>query len=619
MPTIKTIFVFIAVVIFYTTKAQINCNAIDVYKVPGKWVWASAAPSFQDPIPASQWKFGEPIRKEMQRIMSVALDGLYATNSIAFPEGKSFWYATNSTSAYEIYLMLKKFECLKGNNELKPEAVTGCWVYFSVNQIDGVKFPLPSETTEVKYHAYESNIRITNIEIKTDAAGNKIIYAQRRSEEILPHCYFFSANNDLPWRKLTNKELFTSYKFYHEKRLIEQIARQEKIVADYEKVYNSLTAAEKQKGDYRTQQYETGAAYLKNLKLEKEKIIPWYTAALKQANINETAYVKKVNSHNFIPGELEATEGNGYNTWVDNLDFFDKTKPKDQPQCIALYMRRDDEDLPKKNFMDLFYSRFNLDVLATMVGEEAKKPNGLNNLNASTSEIKTETKENQNNVSAHSYSFEKSKLNQFPTGWNGMNNNTVQQYENKNQLAFTKDGYIYPQQFNKEIKDNFDLSFELSWNKDIAYNSGLFTVSFSEIPYDNVAEKYKMDNNLNQYLSFYDSYVGKFNRIMIWFDPYWNNGGTLEVYSYDKNENVTVKKRFVLRDFYMANNNHQLKIQRKGNSLLVFINNKKEAEIENAFIPSVKYNLYSFSRYKGNNSDNKNDVYYLNKIHTVYE
>jgi hypothetical protein len=68
----------------------------------------------------------------------------------------------------------------------------------------------------------------------------------------------------------------------------------------------------------------------------------------------------------------------------------------------------------------------------------------------------------------------------------------------------------------------------------------------------------------------------------------------------------------------MAKNSHQLKIQRKGNSLVVFINDKKEAEIENIFITSVKYNLYTFSRYKGNNSDNKNDVFYLKDIQTSY-
>lgn len=84
-----------------------DCNTLDVNKVPGKWVWQNIAPSIQDPIPASQWKFSDPIRKEMQRIMPVALDGLHATNSIAFPKGKAFWYSTTSPAAYECYLMLK--------------------------------------------------------------------------------------------------------------------------------------------------------------------------------------------------------------------------------------------------------------------------------------------------------------------------------------------------------------------------------------------------------------------------------------------------------------------------------------------------------------------------------
>jgi hypothetical protein len=275
--------------------------------------------------------------------------------------------------------------------------------------------------------------------------------------------------------------------------------------------------------------------------------------------------------------------------------------------------------------MDLFFSQFNMDVLAKIVGEPAKKPNGINTLSASLSNVKIETKTNlpagqagQNNVSAYSYNFEAAAVNQFPKEWNGMKNITVQQYENKNRLAFTKDGYWYPQQFNKEIKDNFNLSFDLSWNKDIAYNSGLFTVSFSEIPYDNAGERYKMDDNQNQYRSLYDSYVGKFNRVMIWLDPYWNGGGTLEVYSYDKNETIGVRKRIVLPDFYLAKNIHQLKIQRKGNALVVFINDKKEAEIDNVFIPSVKYNLYTFSRYKGNSSDNKNDVFYVKDISVRY-
>lgn len=597
---------------------KVDCNTLDINKVPGKWVWQSAAPSYQDAIPATQWKYGEPVRKELQRIMPAAPEGIHATNSIAFPKGKAFWYNAASPSAYENYLMIKKYECLKGYNTLQPEGATGCWVYFAINQLDGEKFPLPHEGTEVKYHAYASNIRVVNIEVQTDAAGNKILYSNYRPESILKHCYFFSPRKDLPWRKLTNKELFTSYKLYHEKRLAEQIPRQEKIVADYEKTFNSLTATEKQKLDYRWQQLNTGREYLQSLKFEKEKIGPWYTAALLQAGINDIAYVKKVNSYNFRPDELEAPAGEGYNVWVDNLDFFDKAKPKDEPQCIAFFVRRQDEDLPKKNFMDLFFNQFNLDVLARMVGEPVKKPTGINTLNNSLAENKQATTAAQEVKGPVSLSFDNTSEGQFPAGWLGMKNITVQSFAGSKWLAMKKDGYWYPRQYNKEISNNFSLSFGLRWNEDIAYNSGSFTVTLGEIAYDKVGERYRLDDNQPMYWSLYNGYVGNFNRVVLWFDPYWNGGGTLTVYSYDNRENVKFSKRITLPDFYKEKNDHQLKIGRNGNGLTVTDNGKPIADLTEVFLPSAKYNIYTFSRYKGENSDNKNDVFYLKDVEVEY-
>ncbi len=252
------------------SQQKVDCNTLDINKVPGKWVWQSAAPSFQDAIPASQWKYGEPIRKELQRIMPVALDGLYATNSIAFPKGKAFWYNANSPSAYENYLMLKDYECLKGYNELKPEAVTGCWVYFSVNQMEGEKFPLPEQGTGITFN--ESKIRVTNIEIQTDAAGNRIIYASYRPEETRKHCYFFSGRKDLPWRKMTNKELFTAYKIHHEKRVKQEVLRFEKLVVDDEKKYNGLSAAEKQSQNYWPEIIRKNKETVQRHKTELQKI-----------------------------------------------------------------------------------------------------------------------------------------------------------------------------------------------------------------------------------------------------------------------------------------------------------------------------------------------------------
>ena len=601
-----------------TASAQkVDCNTLDINKVPGKWIWQSTAPSYQDAIPAAQWKYCEPIRKELQRIMPEAPAGIHATNSIAFPKGKAFGFIPGP-SAYDCYVMVKDYECLKGYNTLQPEAATGCWVYVVMNQLDGLKFPLPHEGTEIKFHVYTSDIRVVNIEVQTDAAGNKILYSNYRPESIQKHCYFFSARKGLPWRKLTNKELYTSYKLKHEKRLAELLPRQEKIVADYEKTYKSLSIADQQKKDYRWQQLESARKYLNSLLQEKEQLNPWYTAAIKQGTVNDTAYVKKISSNTFQPEELEAPAGEGYNVWVDNPDFFDKTKPKDEPQCIAFYVRTQDEVVPKKNFMEIFYSQFNLDVLAKIVGEPAKKPAGINTLNQSLTGDKQATTTAQQVKGPVSIRFDNTGEGQFPAGWLGMKNINVQSFAGSKWLAMKKDGYWYPRQYNKEITDKFSLSFGLRWNEDIAYNSGSFTVTLGEIAYDKAGERYRLDDNQPMYWSLYNGYVGSFNRVVLWFDPYWNGGGTLTVYSYDSRENVKFSKRITLPDFYKEKNDHQLKISRSGNGLTVTDNGKTIASLTDVFLPAARYNIFTFSRYKGENSDNKNDVFYLKDVEVEY-
>ncbi len=610
------------VLLFWLTASSLyaqqkaDCNTLNVNKVPGKWVWNNVAPSYQDPIPASQWKLSEPLRKEMQRIMPVAIDGLYATNSIAYPKGKAFWYMPASPAAYENYLMLKKYECLKGYNELKPEAATGCWVYFSVNQMDGVKFPLPEQGTGVTFN--ESRIRVTNIEVQTDAIGNRIIYSSYRPDETLRHCYFFSGRKGLLWRKMTNKELFPSYKMHHEKRVKQEIARFEKLVTDDEKKYAGLSAAEKQQQNYWPDIIRKNKETLQGYKNDLQKITAWFTTAMQQSNLNDTAYVTSINESHFYPERLTAAPGEGYNAWVDNLDFFDKSLPKDQPQCIAFFVRTQDEDLPKKNFMELFHSQFNLDILAKMVGETPKKPTGINNINGSVVTTKQLTTIKQENKGPVNISFGETGDGLFPAGWLGMKNIGVQSLGNTKWLAMTKDGYWYPHQYNKEIKDKFSLSFDLQWNADIAYNSGSFTVTLADIAYDNIGERYRLDDNQAMYWSLYESYVGNFNRVICWFDPYWNGGGTLTIYSYDNRESLKFNKRIILPDFYKDKNNHQVQIQRKADGIVVIINGKSVADLPGIFLPAAKYNLFTFSRYKGKNSDNQNDVFYLKDIRIEY-
>ena len=399
----------------------------------------------------------------------------------------------------------------------------------------------------------------------------------------------------------------------------QEVLRFEKLVADDQKKYNGLSAAEKQNQNYWPEIIRKNKEILQKHKDELEKISNWYNVAMQQSTINAVAYVTSVNESHFYPERLMATPENGYNAWVDNLDFFDKTKPKDEPQCIAFFVRRDDDDLPKKNFMDLFHSQFNMDVLAKMVGEPAKKPNGINNLNASVTEIKKETNSKQEDKGPVNASFDNTADGQFPMGWLGMKNAIVQTNKGSKWLTITKDGYWYPRQYNKAIKDKFNLSFDLQWNEDIAYNSGSFTVTLGDIDYDNTGERYRLDDNQEMFWSLYNGYAGNFNRVILWFDPYWNGGGTLTVYSYDKRESLAFNKRIVLPDFYKDKNNHKLQLQRKGNGLVVIDNGKTIADLRDVFLTTAHYNIYTFSRYKGEFSDNKNDVFYLGNIKTTYE
>lgn len=588
--------------------AQTNCSTLDIYKVKGQWIWNKGGYG-------NQWTQGEPLRKELQRIMPQAIDGLHATNSIAFGSQSAF-YNIKSPATYEHYLMLRKYECLRGYNKIQPEGETGCWVYMVANSIEGEAFQLPGKVGRLTYYQNEQPLWVTNIDIETDAAGNRIIYTQHRPEERLPHCWYFSSRPGLPLRKITRRELYLSYKDYHEKRLNQEIAKFQKLISDDEKKYNNLSPAEKKEQAYWPDIIKKNKEHLARYSGDKEKLLNWFNTSMKRTDLEQAAMVKEINPFYVNPELLEPAGAEAYPVWTFNTSFFDNSKPKDQPQCIALHIRRQDSELPKKNFMDLFYSQFNLDVLCRMTGEAPKKPNGINTLDASLGQAKTEVKNQQDNVSSATTPFDAASVGKYPAGWRGMNNVMVKNFEGTPALAMDKKGYWYPRQYNKEIKDGFSLSFELAWDKAIPYNSGLFTVTLAQMPFDNAAGAYKTDGNLSQYMSMYDSYTGNFNRVVCWFDPYWNGGGTLTVYSYNQQENLLVNKRVTLPDFYMGKNRHTVQLQRKGNALSIMINGKQEALIDNVFLPAVQYNLFTFSRYKG--TEESTDVFYLSKVKAEY-
>lgn len=587
--------------------AQVNCNTTDLNTIPGKWTWEKDGT-------AAQWQYTGPIRKEILRIMPKPVDGLVGAGSIAFWDQNAF-FKSPSPRSFEFYFIIKKYECLNGYNKIQPEGETGCWIYFLGNDIEGVKFPL--ENAGIMYSGeLGSNLLAMNIEIRQDAAGNQLLYTSSKPGIFIPHCYYFSARKGLPRRKISNRELFTSYKSNHEKLITENILRFEKMIVADEKTYNALSAKEKSEQPYWLVNGKKNKEILAGFRADREKVLNWYNGVLKRKDLDSLAYVKTINESRFDPQSLEAIAGNGFNVWAENPAFFDPGKPKDELQCLSLYIRRQDSDKPKKAFMDLFFSQFNLDVLAKLTGEPVKKNGSINTLHASISDRKTATTNAQASTGNKLIRFDNSATGEFPAGWEGEKNISVKKVEGINQLAIDKKGYWFPRQYNQEIKDKFSLSFDLSWDKAMPYYNGLFTVSFGQVLYDNPSEDYRTDLNPSSFWSLYDSYAGNYNRVVCWFDATGNNAGTLQIASYLNNESQVANKKITLPGFFGDKNKHTVALERKGNNLLVYIDKNKEAEVENAFIPAARYNIFTFSRYKG--SDDAKDVYYLNNINTSY-
>jgi hypothetical protein len=599
--------------------AQTNCKDIDLNKVPGKWVWKYDQKSngVNNPAPAQLWNICEPITKELQRTIPQPPDGAIAHTIMTEGGTGTFFQHPKGPRYYQYYLMIKDYECIMNPGpKVQSEGETGCWIYMDVNNHKEYGMHLPGGS-DVMLDEHR-RLYLTSAWLQSDANGNLLLYTSEEKDKVMKRGFVFTEKGRIPYRKITRKELFSCYKSFHEKRLNNEIVRFEAIVIKNDQQYNGLTAAQKKEQNYWPGIIERDKKVLQGFKNDKEKVERWHASVMQQPHLNDTAYAQQIATWAFEPNKLDARPGEGNPVWVDDIDFYDRNKPINQPQYIFVWYRHQDGDLPKKNFMEKFTSTFNLDILWKMIGAAPRKPGGVNNILSSFIDAKAVTKTEQDNKGAQLFSFDNMEEGKYPTGWNGMKNAAVQSHNGSKWLMMDKDGYWFPRQYNKEIKDGFSLSFNLEWPEKIPYYSGLFTVTFSEIKYDNVGEAYVMDENQRNYWSFYDSYAGEFNRVALWFDPHWNNSGTLEVYSLDRNENRLLTKKITLPGFYKEKNRHQIKIERKGNGLLVTDNGQVVADIPGVFISTVRYNLYTFSKYKGNKQGESGDVFYLNNVSHNY-
>lgn len=277
----KIIFIPSLVVAFISNAcmAQIDCKTTDINKIPGKWVWNKGGYG-------TQYQQCEPIRKEMLRIMPVALEGLHATNAIAYGGVPTIANTNTAPKVYECYLMLKKHECLKGYNTLQPEGETGCWAYFVINSLfqggtyfeEGLHFP---------YFKNEGMILVGDFFTEKDANGNRVLYVSTFGKANQIRGYYFAQKDRLPLRKITWRELVLSYKTYSEKAL------------NHSLTYTRAGLANNQK-EVTITKYEDTKKYLTNLITDKKKEITkleneilllqnWYNSLQQHARLDETA------------------------------------------------------------------------------------------------------------------------------------------------------------------------------------------------------------------------------------------------------------------------------------------------------------------------------------------
>lgn len=612
MMMILRIPLFVLLACYLSAGAQVPCSQVDLNQVTPQWVWRKAGYG-------TQWTRADQIRQELQRILPQPPAGLQATFSIfagmnpAIPDQAS-------PKFYQPYLMLKKFECVRSlNNKVQPEGETGCWIYFTMNTLNpqpGIH-SLPGLADGAFWPGTEGPLYITRLWLEKDAAGNRILYSSRNPESIEREGYLIAAGDRLPVRTLSQREVIACYRARQEKDQRVKRSSLESGLATNRKDLNGYARKNPEDFAYVSRLIAEKEAALAQLKKEEADLLAWCDRLSKKPGAEKTAYL----TNPFISREnletMTTDSAAGYPVWVDDPGYFDRKKPADQPQFIFLSIRRQDADLPKKAFMDRFFSAFNLDVLYRMIQAAPPAYKGLNCLDASLMAAKATTAAQQTSRS-RTWKAAEATTGRFPENWRGMKNIAVEKGPFGSALALRQNGYWFPRQFNQEIGDGFSLNFDLSWPADISYYSELFCVTFCEIAYDNNREEYRMDDNQRNYWSFYDSYAGEFNRVTLWFDPYFNDGGSVELQVHNNRDTRLLTKKLVLKDFYRSKNKHRLQLERSGQRLIVKDNGQVIADWEGVFQPSVRYNLFAFSRYRSNNSVPATDQFFLDDLNWLY-
>lgn len=371
----KSLLLLSAIFLQSPLHAQVNCSTLDLNTTAGKWVWAKSGNN-------NQWQYCDPIRREIQRIMPQPLPGIYATNSIAFGNGPSVPNTPAAPRYYECYLMLKKYECLKAQNKIQPEGETGCWVYFVMNSVLPEGAQLLSRL-HFGYYKNEGGLYIGDFSTRKDGNGNTVLYISDFNKTDDKVGLYYSTKDRLPVRCISWKELLLSYKSVTDKEISSSIrSKKEGLAKNQQDVQTTRFADTK---EYLTRLIEDRKKEIAALEAEQKALSSWYEQQVQHKKINDTARVMMTRlDRKEIDRLMNLNKKEGtFPVWIEDISYYDLTKQKDQPQSILMWYRRQDNELPKKLFMDQFLQQFNLNVLARIVGADTGKKSGTNTILAS--------------------------------------------------------------------------------------------------------------------------------------------------------------------------------------------------------------------------------------------
>lgn len=552
----------------------------------------------------------KPVLTEMQRVFPQPPKGLYMRNTIVTLMDYQA-ASPDDIHRYKGYFAIRNILCKRtgGMNKFYPAEDPESFVHFYINEM------FPGGLSDDF-----QNLKTGDLRIAENPNGIKSIYNFNENGEQTFVGWYFSENKGLPFRRLSKAELVQKFRNYcliqldtRIKELETSLAKTNKDIAEIS-ANSYMSAKDKQaviesvrKADVQRKKD------LETAKTQREDCLRRTEAMMKAPDAQSDARVTFIPS-GYEPEKLEPPAGKGKYVYVENRDFFDNKLPKWQPQFILAWLDRYDNSAAQIAFNNKFENEFDFNVLRKLVGMQpmAKTATitGMGGTVGSSPDKIKENNTNSTNGEMFSENFNNAAIEQKPLKWTVSNDTATVKtipWADGKWLSLKKGGLFFPDYSLLVLPTKFTLEFELTWNKEISYYSPNFTFHLGAARYDNTLKSYdKTQVNLNSYTS------AAMDRIAIWFDPHWNNGGRYGFQVYDNRGGFVRDKADKTDIFFKDKNRVKVKLVRQGTSLSIYFNDHKMLEETNILKEEIRWNFFGFGLSEASNADPKDEFFVSN-------